>query len=269
MGLGIETVGFSLSNAATATAQAMAALNGQSNTIRATANGNAAVTNVGIFTDFQDAGDFRVRSPRMHDDVNALRIAAPAGVVQEATDKFWLQTLYSQDALTVEAVFTAAPTAGHISLGYLQMYYADVPGINANLRQWAEVGPNIVDYLVVPVSPTSSATLGNWGAGVAINSSVDVFKANTLYALLGFIAPVPFGAWSIQGVDVGNLQMGAPGTSTPVDSRSYFCRLSENLGAPAIPIINSQNKATTLVNVSDKANATVFELSLIWAQLSA
>lgn len=269
MGMGIETVGFSCVDAAAATAQAMSALNGQSASIRATANGNAPVTNVGIFTDFQDAGDFRVRSPRLHDDVNALRVAAPAGVVQEATDKYYLQTLYSQDTLTVEAVFTTAPTVNHISLGYLQVYYDDVPGIAANLRQWAEVMPNIVDYLIVPVSPTSSATAGNWGAGVAINSSVDVFKANTLYALLGFVAPVAFGAWSIQGVDVGNLQLGAPGTSTPVDSRSYFARLSDNLGKPAIPIINSQNKSTTLVNVSAIATATVFELSLIWAQLSA
>lgn len=269
MGVGMELVGFSLIDAATATAQAMTPLNGQTATIRATANGNAPVTLEGIATDFQDAGDFRIRSPRMHDDVNGIRIAAPAGIPQWAALEDFSQPLFSQDTLTVEAVFTAAPTVSHISLGYLNVYYQDVPGIAAVLRSTNEVLPNVVDILTIPVSPTSSATAGNWGAGVALNSSVDVLKANTLYALLGYITPVSFGAWSIQGVDVGNLQVGAPGSTVARDTRSYFAAMSDEMGMPAIPVINSQNKASTLVNVSAIATATVFEISLILAQLSA
>jgi hypothetical protein len=265
----MELVGFSLTDAATATAQAMTALNGQTATIRATANGNAPVVLQGIATDFQDVGDFRVRSPRMHDDVNAIRIAAPAGVPQWGANEYFAQPLYSQDTLTVEGVFTAAPTAGHISLGYLNVYYSDVPGISAVLRSPAEVMPNVVDILSIPVTPTSSATAGNWGAGVALNSSVDVFKANTLYALLGYVCPVGFGAWSIQGVDVGNLQVGAPGTTIVRDSRGWFGYMSDESGLPCIPVINSQNKASTLVNVSAIATATALEITLIMAQLSA
>jgi hypothetical protein len=169
----------------------------------------------------------------------------------------------------VEGVFTAAPTVSHISLGYLNVYYADVPGISAVLRSSSEVLPNVVDILSIPVSPTSSATAGNWGAGVALNSSVDVFKANTLYALLGYVCPVGFGAWSIQGVDVGNLQVGAPGTTVARDTRGWFGSLSDEIGQPAIPVINSQNKASTLVNVSAIATSTVTEITLIMAQLSA
>ncbi len=269
MGMGIETVGFSLSNAATATAQAMAALNGQSATIRATANGNAPVTLVGESTYFQDAGDFRVRSPRMPDDVNAILLAAPAAAVQWAAMDYFQQQLFSQDTLTVEAVFTVAPTAAHISLGYLQVYYDDVPGIAANLRAWTEVQPNIVDFLTIPVSPSSSATAGNWGSGVALNSTVDVFKANTLYALIGYVAPVKFGCFSVQGVDIGNLQYGGPGVTTTIDTRGYFARMSDKTGKPCIPVINSQNKASTLVSISDQAVSTAYELSLIFAQLSA
>lgn len=269
MGQGLEIVGCSLANAAAVGAQAMAALNGQSLNVRATANGNAPVTLTSIATDFQDAGDFRIRSPRMHDDVNGIRIAAPAGVPQWGAAEYFDQLLYSQDSLIAEAFFTVAPTAGHTSLGYLQIYYDDVPGIAANLRSWAEVAPNVVNYLSVPVTPTSSATLGNWGAGVAINSTVDVFKANTLYALIGYDCPVAFGAWSLQGVDVGNLQVGAVGSTTPLETRRYFPYLSDDMGKPCIPIINSQNKGATLVNVSDKANATAFEITLHFAQLSA
>jgi hypothetical protein len=269
MGIGLELVGFSLSDAAATGAQAMAALNGQSATIRATAGGSAAVTLESIATDFQDAGDFRIRSPRMHDDVNGIRVAAPAGIPQWAANEYFAQPLYSQDALITEAVFTVAPTAGHTSLAYLNVYYDDVPGIAANLRTPAEVLPNVQNILAVPVTPTSSATLGNWGAGVALNSTVDTLKANTLYALLGYVTPVAFGAWSIQGVDVGNLQLGAIGSATPWETRNWFARLSDEIGKPCIPIINSQNKASTLINVSDKANATAFEITLILAQLSA
>ena len=269
MGMGIETVGFSLSNAATATAQAMAALNGQSATIRATANGNAPVTLIGESTYFEDSGDFRVRSPRMHDDVNGIRLAAPAGLVQWAAEEYFLQRLYSQDTLTVEGVFSAAPTVAHISLGYLQIYYDDVPGIAANLRAWTEVQPNIVDYLVIPVSPESSVTAGNWGGGVALNSTVDVFKANTLYALIGYLAPVKFGAFTIQGVDIGNLQFGGPGSNSSIETRAYFPRLSSATGKPCIPVVNSQNKASTLVSISDQVASTTYEMSLIFAQLSA
>jgi hypothetical protein len=269
MGKGLELIGFVETDAAAVGAQAMAALNNQSATIRATAGGSAPVTLQSIGVDFQDAGDFRVRSPRMHDDVNGIRVAAPAGVVQWALDEYFQQVLYSQDTLTVEGVFTVAPTAGHVSLGYLNVYYDDVPGIDANLRSWGEVLPNIVDYLAVPVTPSSGAVAGQWGAGVAINSGVDTFKANTLYALLGFIAPVAFGAWTIQGVDVGNLQMGAVGSSNPRETRDYFARQSDVLGKPCIPVINSQNKATTLISASAIALATAFELTLLFAQLAA
>lgn len=269
MGVGMEIVGFSCIDAAAATAQTMNPLNGQTATIRATANGNAPVTLEGIATDFQDAGDFRIRSPRMHDDVNAIRIAAPAGVPQWGALEYFSQPLYSQDTLTVEAVFTVAPTVSHISLGYLNLYYQDVPGIAAVLRSTNEVLPNVVDILSIPVTPTSSATAGNWGAGVALNSSVDLFKANTLYALLGYVTPVAFGAWSLQGVDVGNLQLGAPGSTVARDTRNYFAAMSDEMGMPAIPVINSQNKASTLVNVSAIATATATEISLIFAQLSA
>lgn len=269
MGQGLEIVGVSSVNVAAATAQAMAALNGQSLNVRATANGSAPVTLTSVATDFQDAGDFRIRSPRMHDDVNGIRVAAPAGLPTVALAEYFDQALYSQDNLIAEAVFTVAPTVAHISLGYLTVLYDDVPGIAANLRSTAEVMPNVQNYLSVPVTPTSSATLGNWGAGVAINSSVDVFKANTLYALIGYDCPVAFGAWSMQGVDVGNLQVGAIGSTTPLETRRYFPMLSDETGKPCIPIINSQNKGATLVNVSDKANATAFELTLHFAQLSA
>lgn len=205
----------------------------------------------------------------MHDDVNGIRLAAPAAVTQWSAEQQFNQALYSQDALTVEGYFTAAPTVTHHAVAYLQVYYTTVPGIAANLRHWAEVQPNVVNYLCVPVTAASSGTAGQWGAGVAINHTVDVFKANTLYALIGYLTPITFGAFTIQGVDVGNLQIGAVASTDAVQTRSYFARLSTLTGKATIPVINSQNKGATNLFVSHYVTSTTYETSLIFAQLSA
>lgn len=263
---GIELVGAFVDNAAAAGAQAMAALAGQSLQVRA-ANGQTAVTLEGLITSFTDAGELRVRSPRMHDDVNAIRIAAPAALTEIAALEGFAQPLFSQDLLTVEAFFDAAATAGHFSVAGLLVDYDDLPGISGNYRTWAEVQPNIVDYLTVPVDPTSGQ--GAWGAGVAINSQVDVFKANTLYALLGVHAQSGRGLWSIMGTDVGNLQVGGAYGVNPIDERAWFKKLSDITGKGCIPVFNSQNKGATLVQTTSDAAAGSAFLSLIFAQLSS
>lgn len=269
MGLAIESVLAYLSDAATATAQAMTAGANQSFNVRAAASPSGGVTLESVHADFQDAGEFRVRSPRMHDDVNGIRVEAPSRPTGPVLHEYFQQPLFSQDSLTVEAVFTAAPTAAHISNALMTIFYDDLPGVQGNFRHWAEVAPNVVDYLSVPVIPTSGATAGDWGNGVAINSTVDVFKANTLYALIGVTAPVAFSAWAIQGVDIGNMLVGGPGCVATQDQRRYFAALSDLTGKPAIPIINSQNKGTTLVFAADRTAATAYTVTLHFAQLAA
>jgi hypothetical protein len=270
MGVGIETVLAYLSDAASTGAQAMTAGLNQSFSVRAAASPSTGVTLESIYTDFQDAGDIRIRSPRMHDDVNGIRLSANSRSIGPSAHEYFQQPLFSQDTLTVEAYFDVAPTATHISAALMTIFYDDLPGVAANMRTWGEVQPNIVDYLSVPCDPTSSATAGQWGAGVAINNVVDVFKANTLYALIGFeVQNVAFSAWAIQGVDTGNLIIGAGGGIGPVDSRRYFPWLSDSTGKAAIPVINSQNKATTNVMVADRTASTAYQMTLLFAQLSA
>jgi len=270
MGQGIETVLAYLPDAAAAGAQAMTAGNQQSFTVRAAASPSTGVTLESVYTDFQDAGDFRVRSPRMHDDVNGIRISAGSRSLGPSLHEYFQQPLFSQDNLTVEAFFDVAPTVNHMSIAAMTLFYDDLPGIAGNFRTWVEVQPNIVDYLSVPLDPISGAVAGQWGGGVAINSGVDVFKANTLYALIGYeVQNVPFSVWGIQGVDIGNLILGAGGGLNPVDSRRYFPYLSDTVGKAAIPIINSQNKTTTLVYIADRTAATAYQMTLLFAQLSA
>jgi hypothetical protein len=262
----IETVIGYLSNAATAGAQAMTPGLNQSFNVRAT-NGQTVAWLEAAWASFQDPGYFRVRSPRLHDDVNGIEMQALSTNVSPLLSEYFAQELYSQDALIVEAFFTTVPTATHASFGGMQIYYDDLPGVSGNYMTWAQVQPMIKSYMGVYVSPTSSATLGNWGAGVALNSSQDVFKANGAYALIGYQTPTLFSAWSILGSDLGNLQVGGPGSIDPLITRRWFPYMDAESGKPSIPVINSQNKASTLVQVASETASTAYPISLIFAYL--
>ena len=210
MGYAIETVIGYLSNAASTGAQAMTAGASQSFNVRAT-NGTSLAHLESIWATFQDPGYARIRSPRFHDDVNGIEIQAVSTNVSPLANEGFGQPLYSQDSLIVEGYFTAAPTATHYSGIGMNVVYDDLPGVSANFKTWAEVAPMIQSFMGVYVNPSSSATIGQWGNGVALNSSQDVFKANGQYALIGYSTPTAFTAFSILGSDLGNLQVGGPG----------------------------------------------------------
>lgn len=266
MGLAIETVPGYVSDAASATAQAMAPTSSQSFNVRAT-NGQTGAHLQAMWSDFQDPGYFRIRSPRLHDDVNGIEVAADAGLESPTILDGFDQPLFSQDSLTVEAFFTGAPTATHYSFGCMQIYYDDLPGVAGNFMSWAQIQPMIQSYMGVYVVPGSGGTLGQWGAGVAINSSQDVFKANGAYALMGYITPTGFPAMSLLGTDLGNLNVGGPGSTDPIITRSWFKYMDGMTGRPSIPVINSQNKGSTLVQVVGQAVSTNYPISLLFAYL--
>lgn len=241
---------------------------GQSFAVRAT-NGSSQIELESVWASYEDAGAVRIRSPRLHDDLNGIRLQAVSGSSDVLTGNAFSQALYSQDLLTVEAFFIVAPTNAHVQQMGFSFYYDDLPGVAANNRTAAAVMPNIVDYLSIPVTPVSSATVGQYGQGVAINSLVDVFKANTMYALLGYITDNTATSILIQGVDTGNLLVGGPGSEQTWLTRDWFVDMDEMTGKPSIPVINSQNKTGTQVfTVATTASVTT-QATLLFAQLSA
>jgi hypothetical protein len=266
MGYAIETVLGYLSNAASTGAQSLTAASGQSFNVRAT-NGQTTAHLEAVWGYFQDPGFLRIRSPRLHDDVIGIELQGVSTNPSPLADEYFEQTLYSQDSLTVEGYFTSAPTSTHYTGGALQVYYDDLPGVAGNFVSWAEVKARVQSYMGVYVSPTSSATVGQWGAGVALNSSQDVFKANGAYALIGYTTPTTFTSFSILGSDLGNLNVGGPGSTDPIVTRRFFPWMEETSGRPSIPVINSQNKASTLVYVAGPTASTAYPISLLFAYL--
>ena len=265
MGAALEVITGSLSSAAVTTPQAFGANSPGSFTVRAT-NANSMAHLMSLWGNLSGAGQLRVRSPRLHDAQQAISARASASVVQPLVQGGFAQELYSQDTLTVEAVFDVAPVAAtEESMGML-VYYDDLGGANARLRHWAEIAPAIESFYVQEVLPVTGAA-GAWGSGYTINGAYDDWKANRDYALLGYTTSDSCTAVAISGSDTGNYLVGGPGTTNPHETREFFKRLSDESGKACIPVINAANKLSTAAYaVSDSAAATV-HVGLIFALL--
>lgn len=210
-------------------------------------------------------GVFRIRSPRLHDQSQGIRMqvgaATPHLLLPGVTD----QPLYPADTLTVELSGGAAET----DTAYYLAYYTDLPGVMARLAQWAEISGRIKDIAGVEVDLTSSATAGQWSGGTAINATFDNLKANSDYAVLGYTVATSAGAIAIAGPDTGNYRIGGPGNTDQIQTASFFIDMANESGRPYIPIFNSNNKGGTLVYVSDPAVSTAINVSFVLAELSA
>lgn len=198
-------------------------------------------------------GVLRIRTPKMHDFAQNLRLTVPSAVATALLPLEFEQPVFAQDVLTVEIAGGGAET----DVGCIQLYYSDVPGASQRLALWEQVKPRIVNILVNEVDTTGAATLGDWSAGTAINASFDNLKANTDYAVLGYTTSVGVAAVALAGPDTSNFKVGGPGGLQPIDTRGWFVRMSQQHGTPHIPIINSANKQGTLsFQVSNAAGAT-------------
>lgn len=264
----METLDFALAAAASTGFQAFGNGTNQSGSIRAT-NGTtvAHLVDAGGFLSAQ--GAITIRSPRLHDPTQGILLSQRGGEADVAFPLGLIQTLYSQDLLVVGADFNVAPGAAAIQHATLQVYYDDLPGVGGNMRHWSEVAPNILEVVGVEVAPTSAASPGSWGTGVALNSTFDLLKANQLYAVLGFVTSAAVSALAIQGPDTGNLLCGGPNSLAVDDTRYYFKRLNEESGLATIPVINSANKVGTLAYVTSSVASTQYFSTLIMARLSA
>lgn len=245
MGLGLEHIsGAATAPGATITPVTMAA--GDSLTVRNTPIG----TDIRLLSTwaFNNAtGVWRIRSPRMHDNVQGLRLRAAALDPAPLVDPGVVQQLFPQDTLIAE--ISGSATAGQIEQGQLLIWYRDLPGIAARLALWQDVAAAAVNELSVEVAITAGVTGGYSGAS-ALNKTFDLLKANTDYAVVGGDTDAAAASITMRGPDTGNLRVAVPGSLTLRHlSARFFKWLSIATGLPTIPIINSANKAGTTIEV--------------------
>jgi hypothetical protein len=257
----ITNVGYIANPSTTFTAVTMNT--GDSATVPSFTPGSYAML-FGVFSPGATKGQARIRSPRFHDAAQAIRLQRGAAVIEPLLPLHLTQPLYPSDALTAEVTGGASETD---MLGW-QEYFDDLPGVNARLAAYSEIASRIKNILGQEVGPTAGSTAGQYGTARAINADFDTMKANTDYALLGFATDTKCAAAVIKGPDTGNYRVGGPLSITPTyETRRWFVELSERIGKPCIPIINSNNKGNTTIEVADTTASTAPKVSLILAEL--
>lgn len=213
------------------------------------------------------AGITEIHSPRMHDNVHAIRARIAANQAQPLLPLQMPQRVYPVDALTVQ--LAGDSTGGRIQPQSLMMYYEDVPGLASRLMKPADVYARMVNIYAVETTLTAAAT-GDYSTAVAVNANFDQFIANTDYALIGYVVDAACASIHWRGADVGNVRVGGPGVNNLVHlTAEWFVRISDELGLPLVPCFNSQNKGGILLDCLMSQAAGTFNVSSIFAQLRA
>lgn len=264
MGLALEMIsGRATAPSSTLTALTMAA--GNSLTIRNAAIGSD-IRMLAMWAFNNAAGIFRIRSPKLHDNVQGIRYRIDASDPIDLFAEGSWQKLTAQDTLIAE--ISGSAVGGQIEQGQALIWYADLPGTAARLAMWDDIKNRIVNLVPVEVAITSGAG-GGYTGQVAINSTFDLLQANTDYAIIGGVVDTLCGAIQILGADTGNLGVGFPGYLANRNfTAEWFKILSQTLGIPTIPIINSANKSNTLVAVVQNQAAAAVNTNIILAQLA-
>jgi hypothetical protein len=214
------------------------------------------------------AGELRITSPRLHDQAQGIRNRVTAALTAPLTNGHSTigiaQRLYAQDNLTIQVSGGGA----ELDLAAILVGYDALDGVAGRFIDVPTLRKSIVNILTAEVTVTAVAT-GLWGGAVAINSSFDTLIANTDYALMGAITDTRGLAIGVTAVDFGNLRVGVPCEPTLRDeTQNWFVKLAQMFNAPYIPVFNSANKSTTLIDVTTNGAGGTYTINLELAQLA-
>src|SRR5260370_5930365 len=209
MGAGLELIA-GQATAPSATFTALTMNSGNSLAIR-----NAALTAdirlIQMWAKHQAAGVFRIRSPKLHDNVQGIRMRNPAALAIEMLPWDIFQKLIAQDTLVAE--ITGSAVGGQFEQGALLVYYSDLPGQAARLTNVADIQRRGVNIFTQEVTLTPGAG-GGYSGAVAINANFDFMKANTDYALLGYRVDTRCTVVPLTGLHTATFAVGGPGAIT-------------------------------------------------------
>lgn len=203
------------------------------------------------------AGMLRIRSPKLHDNVDAIRMRTLVAVLDPLMPFGTKQQFYPQDTEIVELAGSAV--GGQIESVCQQMYYEDLPGQAARFIDHTQLWARQKNIIGQRLAVTLGTTTGYNGAR-AINADNDQLHANTDYAILGITSDIATAALCVRGPDTGNLRVAVPGANVSgmwqLTAR-WFVKLSDEFKMPLIPVFNSANKGGTLVDaVNNQAGGT-------------
>jgi hypothetical protein len=262
MGRALELI-TALTTAPGATFTAATALTGNSLTVR---NSTKGISMPVRWDTRQASGITRITSALLHDSSIGMQHGADDAQTRIALIKP-SQVLFPQDTLALE--MTGSAVAGDIEFSSFIAEYDDLPGVMGRFIGEAELLRRGVNQFSNTIT-ISTGTSGQYTGSVAVNSAQDQFKANTDYALVGFeVTDAPVHAIRYVGPDWGNLGVGGPGIDGTLmhDTSDWFIQLSRTTNRAFIPIMNSANKALTLIDAVADENGVNPIVTTMWVEL--
>lgn len=214
----------------------------------------------------QTAGIAQIRSQRMHDLTNGYRFRALTGAPSQQWPRGNFQEVFSQDAIIYE--ISGSAVAGDFELLSSLIYYTKQDGIAQRLITWQEYYARKMYDVTIETSITGGAG-GGYTGEVAINTStVYNLKANTDYAITGYLVNADVQSVVWKGPDTGNTRVGGPGNSSNKEiTREFFVDMAKEYDVPFIPVFNSSNGPATTIGVMCDENAGTFIVNTVLAQL--
>lgn len=220
------------------------AVAGQSLTLR-NQDINSKAYLISVYHGFNTASLFTIHSPRLHDNVFCLGFDAPIFIEGAVDLDRVLQSVIPQDIITITGGIGGFAVIGDIVA--LTIYYESLVGMAANLFDWPSVRSRIKNIITVPFISFPVAT-GQWSPNVAINAIINLFKANTDYAILGSLNSFGSGIIAINGPCTGNVRQGMPQLlDSNIIGPRYFADISDSLDLATIPVMNSADRDATFV----------------------
>jgi hypothetical protein len=262
VGLAIDTILASAVNPGAAGAAALTTPSGDSLTVRSFSPTDKAYLD-GFTRMGTTAGFAQVQSPLLHDAVTGIRIT-PA----ESPSVFSLPGLNGQDLNPQDTLVSLiSGGAAETDIMALHLYYTNLAGASARLHSWGDIEGNVANIKPQRVAVTSAATIGAW-SDTLIGTTENLLKANTDYAVIGYMTNTALAVIGIRGNETGNLRVCGPGSTQEFPTTSYFKYMSEKTGRPYVPVVNAANINNLFVSVAAATASVAAVVELILAQLS-
>jgi len=251
--------------AAAAIGSAGAAVAGDSLITRNAANGTA-IRAVAVWCHLQTGGFVQYTTPSGHDQTRGCRSIAPAGVMLASP----LNQVHAfQPQELISATIGGTAVAGDVDQFVFQMFYENLPGIDAGrrMKRFEEIEKRIVRPVTIEATITGVAGPQYSGTEL-ITVESNLLRAMTNYAVLGITTNLDCAVVGIVGPDTANQRAIVPGiASKPEITSQWFKLLSAAHDLPLIPIIHSGNKDSTSLFVAINENAINPRLSVHLALL--
>lgn len=261
MGLAVDSIAFYVANAGAAPSAGNVTLYaGDSAQVRYFPPSGKAYLDV-LARQGATEGYIELRSPLLHDNVRGLHFITTESPTVLLLPREIGQPMRSADTTTL----TISGGTAETDSGFAGLYYTDLPGAQAKLHSSAEILPNVVNLKNIEIDFTVSS---NTWTDTVITTTENLLKADTSYALLGYVTDVAVLALGLKGPETANLRICGPGPTTTFPTDDYFVKMSDRHGRPYIPTFNANNRAALFVSCAAVGTPSV-KANLLCAELAA